>query len=134
MVVIADKQGIFKKNGLDVTTQVVSDISKIPPTLGNQYDIGFGVEPLVIRGASQGLKTLAIAGNIESSASAPSVAMVAKPDSGIAGPKDMAGKTLAVANLTGNLYLGAAYWIDRGGVDLKFRRAWSTAPCSRNRS
>jgi NitT/TauT family transport system substrate-binding protein len=117
MAVIAQEQGFFEQNGLDVTSTTVTDISKIPPTLGPQYDIGFGVQPLVIRGASQGLETVVIAGNIYSSEEAPSMELITLPDSGIDSAEDMAGKTLASTTLAGNLHLGTLYWLQENGVD-----------------
>ena len=119
MAVVAEKQGFFKDQGLDVTSTVVTDISKIPPTLGQQYDIGFGVEPLIIRGASQGLKTLVVAGNIVSSTDAPSMELVVAKDSPIKTAGDMEGKILADATLTGNLHTGNLFWLKENGVDPK---------------
>ncbi|WGW11683.1 ABC transporter substrate-binding protein [Saxibacter everestensis] len=115
--VVADKKGFFADSGLDVKATAVADISKVPQTLGNQFDVGFGVEPLVIRGSVQGLDTVAIAGNGASSAEAPFMTLMAKADSGIKSAQDMAGKVLAGPTLTGTHHIATLYWLKKEGVD-----------------
>lgn len=115
--VVAEEKGFFAEVGVDVTSTVVADISKVPPTLGNQYDIGFGVQPLVIRGASQGLNTVVIAGNGASSAERPYMVLMAKADSGIESARDMVGKVLAGPTLTGTHHTATLYWLQKAGID-----------------
>lgn len=115
--VVADSKGFFTDSGLDVTSTVVTDISKVPPTLGNQYDIGFGVQPLVIRGAAQGLNTVVIAGNGASSADSAYMTLMATADSGIKSAKDMVGKILAGPTLTGTHHTATLYWLQKEGVE-----------------
>jgi len=115
--VVADKKGFFADQGLDVELTPVADISKVPQTLGNQYDIGFGVEPLVIRGWSQGLKTVVIAGNGASTEEAPFMVLMAKKGSGITSAKDMVGKRIAGPTLTGTHHIATLYWLQKNGVE-----------------
>lgn len=115
--VVADKQGFFKKEGLNVKSTVMTDISKIPPTLGHQYDIGFGVQPLMIRASTQGLDIAMISGNEYTTEQKPEVLVIARPGAGIKTAADLAGKRLAAPALTGNLHLGTLYWIKQAGAD-----------------
>lgn len=115
--VVASEKGFFEANGLNVTPTVVTDISKVPPTLGKQYDIGFGVQPLVIRGAAQGLQTVVIAGNGASSKDSAYMTLVTRADSGIKSAKDMVGKVLAGPTLTGTHHTATLYWLQKEGVD-----------------
>jgi NitT/TauT family transport system substrate-binding protein len=115
--VVALEKGFFADNGLDVTSTAVTDISKVPPTLGNQYDIGFGVQPLVIRGSAQGLKTVVLAGNGASNKDSAYMTLMTTKDSGIKSAKDMVGKVLAGPTLTGTHHTATLYWLQKGGVE-----------------
>lgn len=115
--VVAQKKGFFTDNGITIELTPVADISKVPQTLGNQYDIGFGVEPLVIRGSAQGLKTVVVAGNGASTEEAPFMVLMAKKGSGIENAKDMVGKRLAGPTLTGTHHTATLYWLQKNGVE-----------------
>jgi NitT/TauT family transport system substrate-binding protein len=114
--VVAEQEGFFEDHGLAVTSEVLADITKIPAALGNQFDIGFGVAPLVIRGSSQGLDIVVVSGNGTSSAEHPHMVIVATEDSGIESAEDLVGKTLAAPTLTGTLHLGTLQWLLDAGV------------------
>ncbi len=114
--VVAEEQGFFEAHGLEVESTVMTDITKIPPALGNQYDIGFSVAPLVIRGATQGLGVVAVSGNGTTSDEFPHVQVVTTADSGIESVEDLEGRTLAGPTLTGTLHLGTLQWLEDAGV------------------
>lgn len=116
-VVVADKQGFFADEGLEVETSTVTDITKLPPTLGKQYDIGFGVQPTLIRAASQGVKIAMISGNAVTTEAKPEYLIMARPDADIKGPKDFAGKKLGAPTLNGNIHIGTLYWLEQNEVD-----------------
>ena len=115
--VVAEQKGFFKKEGLTVQTTVLNDITKIPPALGKQFDIGFGVQPLMIRASTQGLPVTMVSGNEFTTAKKPEIMLVTRADSGITSAKDMKGKKLGAPTLTGNLHLGSLYWLKMNGVD-----------------
>ena len=115
--VIAEKQGFFTKYGLEVTSTVLVDITKISPALGHQFDIGFGVQPIVIRAWTQGIKIVMVSGNELTTQEQPELLIVARPDADISSPADLKGKTLAAPTLTGNLHLGTLYWLKEQGID-----------------
>ena len=117
-VVVADQQGYFKEEGITAELTTVADITKLPPTLGKQYDIGFGVQPTLIRAASQGVDIAMISGNAVTTEAKPEYVLMARPDSGITGPEDLEGKKLGAPTLNGNIHIGTLYWLEQNGVDL----------------
>jgi len=116
-VIVADKQGFFKEEGLTAKVTVVADISKIPPTLGKQYDIGFGVQPSLIQAVSKGINIAAISGNATSSEKQQDYVIMARPEANIKGPKDLEGKKLGSPTLNGNIHTATLYWLKQNGVD-----------------
>jgi NitT/TauT family transport system substrate-binding protein len=117
--VVADEEGFFEAEGITVETTTLADITKIPPTLGKQYEIGFGVQPTLIRAASQGVDIAMISGNAITSSEKPEYVIMARPDAGITGPEDFEGKTLGAPTLAGNVHIGTLYWLQENGVDLE---------------
>lgn len=115
--VVADKQGFFEEEGLTVESTVSSDISKIPPTLGKQYDIGFGVPPTLILAAVQGIDIVMVSGNAITSEEKPEYIIMARPEAKIEGPEDLVGKKLGSPTLNGNIHTGTLYWLEQNGVD-----------------
>lgn len=116
-VVVADKQGFFQEEGLNVKITTVADISKIPPTLGKQYDIGFGVQPSLILAASKGIDIAAVSGNATSSVDNQGYVIMARPGAKIQSPADFAGKKLGSVTLNGNIHTATKYWLKQNGVD-----------------
>lgn len=117
-VVVAEKKGFFKARGLGkVTLTKFVDITKLPPTLGKQYNIGFGVQPTLIRAASQGVPVVMISGNAVTTSTKPEYVLMTRPDSGIHSPHDLVGKKLGAPTLAGNIHIGTLYWLKRNGVD-----------------
>jgi NitT/TauT family transport system substrate-binding protein len=115
--VVAEEEGFFEKHGIDIETQVLADITKIPPALGNQFDVGFGVQPLVINGAARGLDTVVVSGNGWSSTDSTDMLIVVPEDSDIRTLADLEGRTLAAPTLTGNLHYATLYKLREEGVD-----------------
>jgi ABC-type nitrate/sulfonate/bicarbonate transport system substrate-binding protein len=118
LAVVAEDQGFFEEEGLDAEVSVVQNITQIPPALGKQYDIGFGVQPILILAASEGLPLCMVAGNEESTEENPVLVLMAAPGSDIDGPEGLSGKRLGAPTLVGNLHLATQYWLEEEGVDL----------------
>ncbi|MDN3309759.1 ABC transporter substrate-binding protein [Microbacterium oryzae] len=118
-VVVADEQGFFEEQGLETTITPVADITKLPPTLGKQYDIGFGVQPTLIRAASQGVEIAMISGNAVTTEAKPEYILMTRPDTNIDGPEDLEGLKLGAPTLNGNIHIGTLYWLQENGVDLE---------------
>lgn len=117
LAVVAMEKGFFEEQGLTVEAESVTDISRVPETLGNQYDIGFGVQPLIIRGAVAGLNTVVVAGNGASTEEHPFMVLMAKPDAGISSPEDLRGKRIAGPTLTGTHHMSTLLWLQQAGVE-----------------
>lgn len=116
-VYVAEKEGFFTKVGLTAQSTTLSDITKILPGLGKQYDIGFSVQPLLIRAVSQGLPVQQISGNEQTSTKNPGVMLVTKKGAKLTSAQDLVGKRLAAPTLTGNIHLGTLYWLKSQGVN-----------------
>lgn len=117
-VVVADEHGFFGDEGLEIETTTVADITKLPPTLGKQFDIGFGVQPTLIRAASQGVPVAMISGNAVTTEAKPEYILMARPDAEITEPADFAGLKLGAPTLNGNIHIGTLFWLKQNGVDL----------------
>lgn len=116
-VYVAAQEGFFTKEGLKASYTMLADITKVLPSLGKQYDIGFSVQPLIIRAVNQGLPVQQISGNEESSISNPGVMLVTKKGSNITTPQSLVGKKIGAPTLTGNIHLGTLYWLKTNGVN-----------------
>ncbi|HEY0248202.1 MAG TPA: ABC transporter substrate-binding protein [Gryllotalpicola sp.] len=115
-IIVAQKQGYFKEQHLDVTTTTLSDITVVPSLLGKQYDVGFTVAPILIRAVSQGVAAKMIAGNDGDSAEDEGVQMYV--GKGITSIKDLEGKRIGSPTLTGNINLATKAWLAKNGVDV----------------
>lgn len=115
--VVAAEKGIFKEHGINATLTTVADITKLPPTLGKQFEIGFGVQPTLIRAASQGVPVAMISGNAVTSEEKPEYVLMTRPDTGIKSAADLKGKKLGAPTLNGNIHIGTLYWLQQNGVD-----------------
>lgn len=116
-VVVADEEGYFEEQGLDAKVTTVTDISKIPPTLGKQYDIGFGVQPSLIQAAAKGIDIAAVSGNATSSKEQQDYVIMARPEAGINNPSDFSGKKVGSPTLNGNIHTATKYWLKTNDVN-----------------
>lgn len=118
---VALQEGIFKKNGLDVTMTLIGINSTIPAALlSNSLQIGGPTPPTFLQAVDGGLELVAVAG---ASATAPStvdtVAVVATAASGINGPKDFVGKKVGSPGIGAFLQVLFSKWLITNGVDPK---------------
>ncbi|WP_051904133.1 ABC transporter substrate-binding protein [Neorhizobium vignae] len=118
---VALQEGIFKKNGLDVTMVLIGINSTIPAALlSNSLQIGGPTPPTFLQAVDGGLELVAVAG---ASATAPStvdtVAVVATAASGIKGPKDFVGKKVGSPGIGAFLQVLFSKWLIENGVDPK---------------
>jgi NitT/TauT family transport system substrate-binding protein len=116
-VLVAEEQGFFEDHGLDVTHEVVPNITLIPATLGSTYDLGYSVGPIMINAASQGIPVVAVSGNEYNSSELNTLQVIARD--GISSPEDLEGKRVAAPTIVGNLNLATQHWLEENGVDPK---------------
>jgi NitT/TauT family transport system substrate-binding protein len=112
---VAITQGFFAEQGLEVTHEIQPNITLIPDQLGRQVDIGFGVGPITINAASQGLDIAVISGNDVQNEDVGGVAVVVSSD--IESIADLVGRTIGAPTLAGNVHLATQEWLDQNGVD-----------------
>lgn len=116
-VQVALKEGIFKKHGLDATVTVVPNIIVIPPALGKTYDLGYTAGPILITAVANGLPIEAVVGNeVETSDPTTQIThLLAAKD--IKDIKQLKGKAIGAATLTGTLNLATKGKLAVAGVD-----------------
>jgi NitT/TauT family transport system substrate-binding protein len=118
-VVVADKQGFFKKQGIHVTWQVSNvTISDQLATLGRQFDVAMGTQPALISAANQGISLVNITGGALDTKENPQADIVASASSGIKSIADLGGKQIGSLSLTGNIHYALLYGAKKAGVDV----------------
>src|SRR5688500_5943389 len=98
---VAQAQGYFAQNNLNVTLTEAANISDIPATLGRQFDLALGVPTDLIRAGAAGVDVVQAAGNTNSTKENPFVKVIVKADSGITDVSQLKGKTLGTPTLSG---------------------------------
>jgi NitT/TauT family transport system substrate-binding protein len=117
---VAQKEGIFKKNGLAVQLQLITLNSNLPAALqSDSVQIAGPSTSVVLQAIDGGLDLVAIAGGATTSKQATNYAIVVKSDSGIAKPADFVGKRVGVPGLGATLHILFRQWLDERGVDSK---------------
>jgi NitT/TauT family transport system substrate-binding protein len=122
---VADEQGFFKENGLQVTISNATDITQMPNVVGRQFEFATSVQPIAIAAAARGLPIVVTAGGQQSTDKAPSQLLIVGPKTGIKTAKDMNGKTVGVATVNGNIAVCTLAWMKANGGDpasVKFRQ------------
>jgi NitT/TauT family transport system substrate-binding protein len=127
-VVVADKQGFFKKNGLAVVTTVQPDITVIPSVLGKNYDLGFTVASIAINAQNAGIDVKIVSGNNYNDKKVQAAKIIAAKD--ITSVQQLRGKTIAAITLTGTLNLSTKAWLQKNGVDPNSVRFVQVAPAN----
>jgi NitT/TauT family transport system substrate-binding protein len=121
-IVVADEQGFFKKNGLDVKLTSTQASAALIPSIGKQFDLITVTPPSLLQAAAQGLKPVLVAAeDVENSTDLRNSYVIG--GKGIASVADLKGKTIGVPTLSGNLYEGALIMLQKAGIakaDVKF--------------
>ena len=114
---VAEAQGYFDEQGLEVALTEAANISDIPATLGRQFDIVLGTATDLIRAGRAEVDVLQIAGNTINTEENPFVRLIVRPDSGIENVAQLEGKTVASPTLSGVIHVAVLYWAQQEGVD-----------------
>src|SRR6185312_685592 len=98
---VAEKEGIFEKNGLDAHMLLIGLNSNIPAALlSNSIQIGGPTPSVFLQAVDGGLDLVAVAGaSVTSKSTADTAAIVARPDSGIKTAKDFVGKKVGAPGI-----------------------------------
>jgi NitT/TauT family transport system substrate-binding protein len=130
-VEIAQKQGFFQQNGINAEITKVTDISKVPPALGSQFDIGFGTVPQLLSAAHNGLPVVMASALELTTPSNPLEVLVARPGADIHGAADFKGKTVGAPTLSGNTHLALRAWLQQeAGLDISAVHAVVVPPAN----
>lgn len=117
---IAEDQGYFAEEGIEVTFEVAQGgAAVIPAVISGNYDFGFSNLTSQMVAASQGLPIKTIAPGIFSTGivGKDSTATVVAPDSDITSPADLSGRSVATNTLKNNFVMTASYIVQNDGGD-----------------
>ena len=95
-IYVAQERGFFRDAGLDVSiAQPTDPAAPIKQVAAGQVDIAISYEPEVLIARDEGLPVVAVASIVDE----PLTSMIWLPESGIRGPADLAGRTIATAGI-----------------------------------
>ena len=114
---VAQQQGFFKRNGLDVSLKEAANISDIPATLGRQFDIALGTATDLIKAGGAGVDVVQIAGNTIDTKDNPFVQLMVGKKSQIKSTADLAGKKVGTPTLGGVIHAAVQYSAKQANVD-----------------
>lgn len=115
---VAKDQGIFEKNGLDVTLTSVANLGVVTSSLvAGSADIGFSVALTTMQARDAGIDQVVVAGATKLPLPEGFGGILARTDSGIQSADDLAGKRVAVAGLRAFHHLVLVEWLNSKGVD-----------------
>lgn len=116
---VAEQQGFFDKQGLDVTLQEAANISDVPATLGRQFDIALGTATDLIKAGGAGVDVVQIAGNTIDTKDNPFVQLMVRKDQSakIKSVADLAGKKVGTPTLGGVIHAAVQYSARQQGLD-----------------
>ena len=114
---VAEEQGFFEKQGLDVSLKEAANISDIPATLGRQFDIALGTATDLIKAGGAGVDVVQIAGNTIDTKDNPFVQLMVGKKSQIKSTADLAGKKVGTPTLGGVIHAAVQYSAKQAGID-----------------
>jgi NitT/TauT family transport system substrate-binding protein len=119
-VIYAERAGIFRRHGLEVKVSAGAAGSAISAAVvGGSLDIGKGSILGLVVARARGVPFVLLAPAAEYDSAAPITATIVGADSTIRAPRELEGKTVAVASLRGMSQIMTMAWIDQRGGDAK---------------
>jgi ABC-type nitrate/sulfonate/bicarbonate transport system substrate-binding protein len=112
---IAKENGIFEKNGLDVTMTKFTQIANLPGTVGRQFDVAATTASDMLYAAASGIKIVAVSGNTIEASSSKSYQVIVKGGSAILSAKDLAGKRIAGPGAGSIMHVSLLEWVAQEG-------------------
>src|SRR5258708_26144744 len=114
---VAKEKGFFAADGLDVTLSIAQNLSTLPGTVGKEFEFVPSTAPDLLKSVASGLDVVAVASEVFETEDNPSTHVIVTKGSGIAGPKDLAGKLIATPTIGGVIHVSVLYWLKKNGVD-----------------
>jgi NitT/TauT family transport system substrate-binding protein len=116
---VAQEEGFFRKQGLDVSFQTVAGGALVPGLQGGSLQIATLPPTNMLLAVDGGLDLVAVAGTSVFDKSDTNAGLLVAANSAIATPKDLIGKKVGVPSIGGFLYVMARKWVADKGVDPK---------------
>jgi NitT/TauT family transport system substrate-binding protein len=116
-MMVAMDEGIFERNGIDMTLTVIQNIATIPGALGRQFEFGSTTLPDVIKANQQGIEVSVTSGVSIETADNVTIGVLAGKGTGIKSAKDLEGKKVGVVALGGNIHTSTLFWLQEQGAD-----------------
>jgi NitT/TauT family transport system substrate-binding protein len=117
-LILGITEGHFQKAGVTVVERTFNNPADIVQAIATG-DLDAGVSPsgMLFTALPRGVNIRGVA--LAQGGQFPPVTFMVRTDSGINGPADLRGKTVAIAGFGGTTDLMLRYWLTRGGVDPK---------------
>ncbi|MQA74465.1 MAG: hypothetical protein GEU88_09035 [Solirubrobacterales bacterium] len=116
-MMVAEDEGIFEDNGIDMELTVVQNIATLPGAMGRQFEFGSTTLPDVIKAQQQGIDVVITSNVADESSEVPISGVFAGKGTGIEGPEDLVGKKVGVIAIGGNIHTSTLFWLINEGVD-----------------
>jgi NitT/TauT family transport system substrate-binding protein len=113
-VVVAQQQGYFKKNGLNVTLMPTTSTGSVLPALGKQFDMMTITPTQLLEASAQGFKDVLVGSETDETPTLESTYLVAKP--GITSVAQLKGQKVGVVDEAGALYASLVIRLHRAGL------------------
>jgi NitT/TauT family transport system substrate-binding protein len=113
-IVVAQQQGFFKKNGLNVTLMTSEATAALLPAVGKQFDLLTTTPSTVLQGAAAGLKPVLVGSETIENEKYQSSYIVA--NKGITSVKQLKGQKIGVVSESGALYSSMLIRLHRAGL------------------
>lgn len=106
---VAQQEGIFAKNHLMVNFTTIQNLSTLPGTLGNTFDIVLSTPPELIAAATRGLGVVEVSGSSLDTPQDPTGEVIVDPKSGVTDLASLEGKSVGTLTLNGTLTYSLEY-------------------------
>ncbi|MFT4082250.1 MAG: ABC transporter substrate-binding protein [Nocardioides sp.] len=114
-IVVADKQGFFEQNGLDVKLTASQASAALLSSIGKQYDLITVTPPTLLQASANGIDVVLLAAeDIENNGKLRNSYLIGAKD--LSSVDDLKGKTIGVPTLSGNLYEGVVAMLVNAGM------------------
>ena len=119
-LLVAKEEGLFEKEGLNVTlTRTTVTPHIVPVLISGEAEIGMSTVPHLLQGAESGLDLVIVSGGSRIVATNPSVSLLARKDADIAKPEDLRGKRIGVPGIMGVVDIVLREWLSRNNVPVQ---------------
>jgi NitT/TauT family transport system substrate-binding protein len=113
-VVVAQQQGFFKQNGLNVTLEPSTSTGSVLPALGKQFDMMTITPTELLQASAEGYKDVLVGSESIETQSLESAYLIAKP--GITSVAQLKGQKIGVVDEAGALYAAFVIRLHRAGL------------------